>query len=99
MSRSETDWKICPLCERPIPPELESRHHLIPKLKGGKHEPIAVLHTICHSKVHSLFSEAELARVYNTIEALRENEEIMRFVKWISKRPPEFRSKNRSPRD
>jgi len=58
-----------------------------------------VLHTICHSKVHSLFSEAELARVYNTIEALRENEEIMRFVKWISKRPPEFRSKNRSPRD
>jgi hypothetical protein len=58
-----------------------------------------VLRTICHSKVHSLFSEAELARVYNTIEALRENEEIMRFVKWISKRPPEFRSKNRSPRD
>ena len=62
-----SEWKVCPLCDRPIPPELESRHHLIPKLRGGKHGPIAVLHTICHSKIHSLFSETELARVYNTM--------------------------------
>ena len=102
MSSSELDtehWKVCPLCERPIPPRLESRHHLIPKLKGGKHGPIAVLHTICHSKIHSLFSEAELARVYPTIEALRQNEEVIKFVRWVRKRPPEFRSKNRSPRE
>lgn len=98
MSGSE-DWKICPLCDRPIPPELESRHHLVPKLRGGKHGPIAVLHTICHSKIHSRFSETELARVYNTIEALRGDEEIARFVNWVSKRPPEFRSKNRAPRN
>lgn len=94
-----TEWKICPLCERPIPPELESRHHLTPKLRGGKHGPIAVLHTICHSKIHSLFSETELARSYNTIESLRENEEIIRFVRWVSKRPPEFRSRNRAPNE
>ncbi len=96
---SETEqWKICTLCDRPIPPPLESRHHLIPKLRGGKHGPIAVLHTICHSKIHSLFSETELARVYPTIEALRGNEEIQKFVRWLSKRPPDFRSKNRSPK-
>jgi len=93
------DGKICPLCERSIPPHLESRHHLVPKLRGGKHGPIAVLHTICHSKIHSLFSETELARVYHTIEALRGHDEVMRFVKWVSKRPPEFRSKNRAPND
>ena len=94
-----SDWLICPLCDRPIPPDLESRHHLVPKLRGGKHGAIAVIHTICHSKIHSLFSETELARTYNTIEALRENEEIVKFVKWIGKRPPDFRSKNRSPKD
>ena len=92
-------WKLCPLCERPIPPHLESRHHLVPKLKGGKHGPIAVLHTICHSKIHSLFSEAELARTYSTIEALRGHREVKKFVKWVSKRPPEYRSKNRPPKE
>ncbi|MEM9283382.1 MAG: HNH endonuclease [Verrucomicrobiota bacterium] len=92
-------WNICPLCGRPIPPELESRHHLIPKLKGGKHGPVAVLHTICHSKIHSLFSESELARTYYTIEALRQHEDVDGFVTWVQKRPPEFKSRNRSPRD
>ncbi len=98
MSNSD-DWRICPLCERPIPPHLESRHHLIPKLRGGKHGPIAVLHTICHSKIHSVLSETELARVYNTVEKLRQHEEISRFVKWVRKRPPEFKSRNRAPKD
>ena len=28
---------VCPLCDRPIPAEVkQSRHHLVPKLKGGK---------------------------------------------------------------
>ena len=89
-----SDWKICPLCERPIPPEFESKHHLTPKLKGGKHGPVAVMHTICHSKIHSLFSEAELARSYSTVEELLCHEEIDKFVRWVKKRPPEFRSKN-----
>ncbi|MEM7700081.1 MAG: HNH endonuclease [Verrucomicrobiota bacterium] len=89
------DWKICPLCQRPIPPHLESRHHLIPKSKGGKGGPIAVLHTICHKKLHKVFSEKELARRFSTIEALLQNEEIVRFVKWVKKRPPEFQSRNR----
>ncbi len=98
MSDDHDDWLICPLCDRPIPPALESRHHLIPKLKGGKHGPIAVLHTICHSKIHSVFTEAELARSYSTIEALRDHEEIAKFIRWIRKRPPEFRSRNTSKR-
>lgn len=92
--QNEENWKICPLCGRPIPPDAESRHHLIPKLKGGKHGPIAILHIICHSKIHSVFSEAELARSYSTIEQLQEHEEIAKFIKWVKKRPPEYRSRN-----
>ena len=90
--------KICPLCQREIPPELESRHHLTPKLKGGKHGPIAILHSICHGKIHSIFSEAELARRYSTIEKLLQHEEIAEFVRWVKKRPPEYRSSNRKKR-
>lgn len=87
--------RVCPLCQREIPPRLESRHHLIPKLRGGKNGPIVVLHRICHSKIHSLFSETELARRYATIEQLLEHEEIQRFVRWVRKRPPDYHSGNR----
>lgn len=90
-----SELKICPLCGREIPVHLESRHHLTPKLKGGKHGPIAIMHTICHSKIHSLFSEAELARSYSTVEELLEHEEIAKFVKWVKKRPPDYASRNR----
>jgi len=70
----------------------------VPRLKGGKHGPVAVLHPICHGKIHSLFSEAELARHYETIEKLLAHEEIARFVKWVRKRPPSYRSSNRRRR-
>ncbi len=90
-----TGWKICLLCDRPIPPDCESKHHLVPKLKGGKHGPIAILHEICHGKIHSVFTEAELARSYCSVELLLEHEEIEKFVKWVRKRPPEYRSSNR----
>ncbi len=91
--------KLCPLCGRPIPSHLESRHHLTPKLKGGKHGPIAVLHTICHGKIHSVFTEAELARHYDTIEKLLEHEEIRKFVAWVKRRPMDYRSSNRKKRE
>ncbi len=73
--------KLCPLCEREIPPHLESRHHLTPKVRGGKNGPVVILHKICHGKIHSLFSETDLARRYATIERLREHAEIRKFVR------------------
>jgi len=91
--------KVCPLCQREIPPHLESRHHLTPKLKGGKNGPIAILHTICHSKIHSLFTEIELARNYDTIEKLQQHKAIAEFVTWIRKRPIDYRSGNRMQSD
>lgn len=85
--------KVCPLCQREIPPELESRHHLVPKLKGGKATPdnLVVLHRPCHDKVHAVFTEAELARSYTSMDALLSHPEISKFAKWIAKRPIEFR--------
>merc|ERR1711871_1469997 len=83
---------VCPLCCREIPPALESRHHLVPKLKGGKttSENIVVLHRPCHEKVHAVFTEAELSRTYNDVDALLSHPEIAKFANWIAKRPIEF---------
>ena len=88
----------CPLCGRPIPRGAGSRHHLVPKLKGGARGPTVLLHAICHGKIHSLFTEAELARHYPTIDELLEHPEVERFVRWVRKRPPEYRDSNRRKR-
>lgn len=89
---AEAVEKVCPLCQRVIPPALESKHHLVPKLKGGKttEDNIVVLHRPCHDKVHAVFTEAELARNYASIDALLTDPEIAKFVTWISKRPIDF---------
>ncbi|WP_041527080.1 HNH endonuclease family protein [Paracoccus aminophilus] len=82
---------ICPLCAREIPAGTpQSRHHLIPKLRGGKGGETVLLHHICHKTIHATFSETELARRYNTIAALQADPRIARFVAWIAKRPPGF---------
>jgi len=84
---------ICPLCLRPIPAEAkQSLHHLVPKLKGGKGGPTVLLHQICHNEIPASCPEAALARLYNTPEALRAHPRLEKFVKWVSKRPPDFHS-------
>ena len=80
---------VCLLCGRPLA-EPMNRHHLIPLSKGGRATPTIILHKICHSKVHAVLNEAELKRYYHTIERLREQEEIAKFIRWVQKRPPEF---------
>jgi hypothetical protein len=84
----------CPLCDRPIPPGApQSLHHLVPKLRGGKGGPTVLLHQICHNEIHATLSEADLARSYATIDALRAHPRLAKFIRWIAKRPPEFHAK------
>ncbi len=85
---------ICALCGRPIPPDVpQSLHHLVPKLRGGKRGPTVLLHQICHNEIHATLGETELARAYATPEALRSHPRLARFIAWVVRRPPGFRSR------
>lgn len=84
---------VCPLCDRPIPPSQRDAHHLTPKSRGGTQT--AWLHRICHRQVHALFTEAELAREYHQVEALRAHPEMARFLDWVRRRPDDFYERTR----
>ena len=43
-------------------------------------------------------TEAELARDYASIEALRAHPRIAKFIRWVARRPPDFHSKSPGPR-
>ena len=92
---SPDDIPICPLCGRPIPPEARSSlHHLVPRLRGGKGGETVRLHQICHNEIHATLTETELARDYNTPEALRAHPRLAKFIAWVRKRPLEFHSRS-----
>lgn len=87
---------ICPLCDRVIPKLQRDEHHLIPKSHGGRHT--AVLHRICHRQIHAVFTETELARQYNSIELLKQQEEMVGFIEWVRLKPDDFFERTRKSR-
>ena len=54
---------------------------------------MVLLHHICHKEIHARFTEAQLARQYSSIEALRTAPQLQGFLDWVAKRPPEFTSR------
>jgi hypothetical protein len=99
--KAETVWPddgLCPLCGRElIPGPAVNYHHLIPKAYGGKRK--YAIHTVCHSKIHSVLSENELAAVYNTFESLRAHDAIAKFIRWLAPKPATFTSHHARTRD
>jgi len=79
---------ICPLCERVIPEDQQENHHLVPKSKGGK--ATVVLHQVCHSQIHAIFTDAQLAKKFSTIAAILEDPAVQKFVAWVKSKPPGF---------
>ncbi|WP_334188402.1 HNH endonuclease [Noviherbaspirillum sp.] len=87
--------ETCPLCGRElIDGPSVNEHHLVPRTYRGR---VTVrMHRICHNKIHSVFSEKELADYYHTPDRLLENEEICKFVKWVRKKDPGFYDRHRA---
>lgn len=71
----------CGLCEREV--QHTSRHHLVPREEGGRYGPTIDLCQPCHSSVHLLLSNRQLARHYHTVEALRGAEELQKYLHWV----------------
>lgn len=91
--------ELCPLCNRIMDADDADRHHPIPVHKGGAKGPTVMIHRFCHTKIHSIFKNSELAKKYNTIEALQAHEEMARFITWVQDKPSSFYMKNAETKD
>lgn len=94
----------CELCRRET---ALTRHHLIPRTLHSRkrirrqfsreelHGCILWVCRACHSKIHTTFTEMELAGHYYKREQLLAHPEIRRFVQWLADKPDGFRPKGR----
>ncbi len=83
-----------------------TKHHLIPRTRH-KNKRIKRLFTRdemllnvmmvcrpCHSQIHNVLTEKELALEYNTYEKIVQHADIQHFVNWIKNKPANFRVPN-----
>lgn len=79
---------ICPICDRETPENFVEKHHLIPKTEKGR-ETIKIC-VSCGDVIHKFIEINSLRDKYNTIEAIVLHPKIIKWKKWISKRPKDF---------
>jgi hypothetical protein len=53
------------------------------------------MHRICHRQIHALFTETELAKQLNSVEALLAHPGIQRFVAWVKTKPEDLMERTR----
>jgi len=85
----------CELCEREM--EALTVHHLIPrqKTKRKKIEPGPTINicSACHKQIHTLFDNPRLATELNSIERLKNEPQMQKFLSWVRKQNPNRRIK------
>jgi hypothetical protein len=87
----------CSLCGRSFPVKQLTKHHCLPRQKGGTRDDIELICRQCHSMIHATYTNATLAALYPTIEQLRRAPELAAFLRWVRKQPPS-RHKRNQPR-
>lgn len=83
----------CELCGREV--YRLTVHHLIPrqrvKQKKAEAGPTANICSPCHRQIHNLFDNKHLAQELNTLEKLREEPQMQKFLSWVKKQKPDKR--------
>ena len=100
-SRLNTDER-CELCGRAVGVDGLTRHHLLPRSRARKMKRrrkgrqelklrnparTVALCNPCHRNVHASIENADLARGYDSVEALRDHPGVRRFTEWVKDKP------------
>jgi hypothetical protein len=81
----------CELCDREM--AALTAHHLIPKQNTKrKHEdtgPTIDICSACHRQIHSLFDNKHLAQELNSLDKLKNEPQLQKFLLWVQKQKPD----------
>ncbi|WP_347242469.1 HNH endonuclease [Nostoc sp. FACHB-888] len=87
---SNNQQQQCQLCQR----EMKSLtvHHLVPrqntKRKKQDPGPTANICSACHRQIHALFDNKLLALELNTLDKLKNEPQMQKFLVWVRKQDP-----------
>ena len=100
MARRESEVILCVLCGRRVPAVIITEHHLLPREEGGTEAHKVSMCKPCHGHIHATYDNRTLALALCTLDALRRDPKILKFVKFIRKQDPSsvFRSAYSSSR-
>ena len=90
----EPETTPCGLCGRAFAPGQLTKHHCLPRQKGGTQEDVELLCGMCHGMVHATYTNATLAAAYPTLAQLRQAPELAKFLRWVRRQPPSRRTRN-----
>jgi 5-methylcytosine-specific restriction protein A len=88
----------CSLCGRGFGRRQLTKHHCLPRERGGTQEDVELLCPQCHGMVHATYTNRTLAALYPTIRELRRAPELEGFLRWVRKQPPTRRDRNKPRR-
>jgi hypothetical protein len=88
----------CSLCGRGFEPGQLTKHHCLPRSKGGTIEDVELLCGQCHGMVHATYTNGTLATRYPTIADLRRAPELEKYIRWVRKQPATRRTRNKRRR-
>jgi 5-methylcytosine-specific restriction endonuclease McrA len=84
----------CTLCGRSFGRAQLTRHHCLPRERGGTAEDVELLCPQCHGMVHATYTNRTLADRYPTVVLLRQAAELQPYIRWVRKQPPSRRTRN-----
>ena len=88
------DHKPCGLCGRPFSRPQLTRHHCLPREKGGTSDDVELICPQCHGMVHATYTNQTLATLYPRLDQLHRAPELAKFLRWVRKQPPSRRTRN-----
>jgi len=92
--RSTQDPVPCGLCGRPFTRATLTRHHCLPKSRGGTTDDVELLCGQCHGMVHATFTNSTLEALYPTLRLLADAPELAPYLRWVRKQPATRRTRN-----
>ena len=92
-ARLEASWPppsepppVCGLCGHEYERRELTKHHLVPKSRGGRETELIC--RPCHAQIHAVYTEKELEREFDSLEALRAAPKLASWMRFIRKRKP-----------